>query len=547
MLYQFMDFQATDFTAVYPDIKPGVGGVWFLRWDQWEPSQGVYNVKPIRDWLAAEAKNKLRDGSPKPLIMFLLVHTAPEGANAEGVDYSPAWVRAVCPSVTIDPNALSTAVRLLELRTPLRGVKALWQWIRARLGGARIMAAGKAVMPAYGDARWWQYLSAAVRALAAETDGQVQIFCEDIGIGCDGETWVMKAPWNAYVKSSVERMFGLEIVKLLDVYSATRTRTKLAIRATPGSGRKTFVAEAIKRGIGYHFCGMGPGGQNVHGWGNEYGTVDGLRDAKAAGLPSLAETTFGMGNEEAAYWSILAMLGVGVDAMDVHPEWLGKVKPELWNWAIQHMGKSAADAPSAWCVLRDYDTKYKPIQWTASNGVVSGQSDWQGDFQFYMTRTSPDADALRYEDVGPADAPESRQCRRVNSATFTVELAAEPPYTLKVRALDEPDKWLAVNGVTIPSDGTGTWVTVHVGRIRERQFTLAGNATAVHMLTVTPIEVEPVPPDPEPPEPEPPIDWAMLMGLLDEAQGMVDQAKLDLDDATTALAELRAKMREAQG
>lgn len=494
-LLQFMDFEAKDFTTIYPDIKPGIGGVWFARWDQWEPNQGQYNVNLVRNWLAAESKNRLQDGSPKPLICFLLVHTAPDNEDAQGVDYSPAWVKAVCPSLTATASNGTTAL-----------------------------------MPAYNNLQWWGYLSNAVKAFALETDGKAQIICVSIGHGCDGELWPMKSPWNAKLPSGVEKVFGEQTIKLLDVYRQAYSKTPLAVRATPGSGRKAFVQAAIARNIGYHFCGMQVAAQNAHGWGNEYGTMDGLRDAHAAGLPALAETTFGMGNQEAAYWSILGMLALKVDAMDVHPEWLSKVLAGFWTWAIQHMGKSADKAPTAWIALRDYDSKYAPIQWTGSNGVVSGQSDWPGDYDYYLKRTSPDSDAPRYEDVGPADAPESRQCRRVTEAMFKVNPDFPgPPYRLSVTWLQEPGKVLSVNGVPVSNSGNGLWMVCSM-TLDDRQFTLTGNGAAVHMLIITPT-AEPEPPEP----PDQDVDAEAILAAADLAREAIESAAEAVERASEAV------------
>ncbi|MFA5054479.1 MAG: hypothetical protein WC565_10490, partial [Parcubacteria group bacterium] len=428
-LLQFMDFKATDFTTTYPDIKPGVGGVWHLRWDQFNPAQGQFDVSIIERWLAAEAKNKLHDGTAKPLIAMLLVHTAPDEKDTQGVDYSPGWVQAIAPSL---------------LATAANGTAAK--------------------MPAYNSALWWIYLTEAVKALGAALDGRPQVIYVAIGHGCDAELWAMKSPWNAKMPSGVERTFGVETVRLLDTYKVAFPTTPLLVRATPGSGRKTFTMEAIKRGIGVQMCGMQVAAQNAHGWGNEFGTWDMLKAAKAAGVPAVAESTFGMGSGEAKHWAILGMLGMRVDAIDVHPPWLEDVPADTWNWAVKHMGCTAETAPDAFIILRDYDTKYPPIQWTGSNGVVSGQSDWPGDFCYYMTRTSPDADAPRFEDIGPSDAPESRQCRRITSATFEISLAAEGPYDVAIRWLDEPGHWLSVDGgaTMLAGTGSGQWDTLDV-------------------------------------------------------------------------------------
>jgi hypothetical protein len=517
-LLQLYDFKTTDFSTVYPDIKPGIGGVWFARWDQFNPGDGEYNNSLIRNWLAAEAKNRLQDGTAKPLIAFLLVHTAPDGTNAQGVDYSPAWVRAITPTLTATAANGTTAK-----------------------------------MPAYNNTLWWGYLTEAVKAFALELDGQPQVAYVAIGHGCDGELWPMKAPWNNKIPGGTERTFGLETVKLLDVYKQAFTRTPLIVNATPGSGRKTFTTEAIKRGIGVHMCGAQVAAQNAHGWGHEYGTWDMLVDAHAAGVPAVAESTFGMGSEQFKYWTILGMLGMHIDAMDCHPDWFKDVPAETWNWATQYMGVTAKTAPGAWCVLRDYDSSYPPVQWTSKvDGMVCGQSDWQGDFQFYLRRTSPDADAPRVEDHGPSDAVESRQCRLVSRATFEIDPAfAEPPYELSIRYLDQDATILVDVGDTrIASHGTGQWVTA-TQIITSRTFTVTSNQGAyVHMLSATPTNMEPEPP--EPPEPDPELDTAAIWAAVNAAQAAVDEARRDayaayalIEQSCGAIAEAARQLQDS--
>lgn len=512
-LYQFMDFKATDFTTVYPDIKPGIGGVWHLRWDQYNPGRGQFDNAIIQRWLDAEAKNLLWDGTPKPLMFMLLVHTAPDGTDAQGVDYSPAWVKAQAPSLIATAADGSTAK-----------------------------------MPAYNSAVWWAYLAETVQALGAFCNGQAQIIYVLIGHGCDAELWAMKAPWNAKMSGGVERMFATETVKLFDVYKAAFPTKPLLARATPGSGRKTFTLEAIRRGIGVQMCGAQVKAQNAHGWGNEFGTWDMLAAAHDAGVPAVAETTTGMGSPEARYWTILGMLGMHVDAMDCHPEWFKaeNVDPAIWNMAAEHMGKTATTAPGAFVVLRDYDTSCAPVEWTGSNGIKSGQSDWPGDFEYFMARTSPDSDAKRVEDYGPSDAFESRQSRLVERADFSIDDAfAEPPYEVSIRWLENRDgQTMTVDDglarYTVGGIAQDAWTTVPF-TVKSRTFTVTSDAGVyIHMLYAKPTsDVDPdVDPDPE-------LDVAACWAAVDGAQEDIDNARRECYLADCAVGEASASIAEA--
>lgn len=511
-LLQFLDFEATDFTTVYPDIQPGIGGVWFLRWDAFNPAEGQYNTKPITDWLEAESHNRLQDGTPKPLIMFLMVHSAPKGDI--GADYTPEWVKRMAPTVTV---------------------------YSARNGAA--------LMPAYNKAIWWQSLAPAVRALGKAIDGHAQIQFQDIGIGCDGETWPMKEPWRAYIPSGTERMFGIELVKLLDVYREAFTQTPLLIRATPGSGRRTFITEAIARGIGYHMCGLQAGAQNYHGWGNEYGTMDGIRDCLAAGLPVAMESTSGLPDRRSMYWALHYALGIGgpsLKAIDVHPDWFQRLEAEYWNDAAANMGRSAAEAEMAWVVLRDYAPEYAPVQWTGSNGVVSGQSDWQGNFSAFMRA---DGDMPRVVNMGPVDALEYPQCRRVNSGQFSIDDSFAPDavgFDLRIRWLQEPGATITVDDYSetrmLRSNDSNDWawesLTIHA-----RSFTIDGGA-AIHAVYASPIYEQPEPPPP-------PVDWTGMTAQIDAAETRIQNAwayaaeaasnaQAAMDEATAAKAQLEA-------
>jgi len=511
-LFQFLDFKATDFSKVYPDIKPGVGGVWFATWNAFNPSQGQYNVALIRDWLAKESLNKLSDGMPKPLICFLMVHTAPDDKNAEGMDYTPGWLRTVCPSMTLEANGK------------------------------------RAVMPAYTNGFWWQCLADAIKAFAQETDGQAQIAYVAIAHGCDAELWPMKAPWNSILPGGVERIFGLKTVEMMDVYKAAFLQTPVIANSTPGSGRKMFTQMAIARGFGVHMCGAQPAAQNVLGWGNEYGTGNMLLDAVAVGVPAVAETTFGMGDAEFKYWTLLAMLSKHIDAMDVHPDWLVDVPAETWNWATSLMGVTAATSPEAWCVLRDYE--YAPIQWTGSNGIKSGQSDWQGNFDFFLSM-QPDSNAPRIEAVGPTGAVESRQCRRVFSGYLAIDPEfAAPPYALEIRALAGPGRGTLYVSYTLPNSddvieqsivleaAADAWTTFTV-TIQSRKFALVSAQGAhVHRIMAKPA--------PEPPPPEEP-DWEMMQAMVTEAQAAIVRANVQLGEAHGALLQANASLKGAQG
>jgi hypothetical protein len=160
-----------------------------------------------------------------------------------------------------------------------------------------------------------------------------------------------------------------------------------------------------------------------------------------------------------------------------------------------------------------------------------GCSGHPGNWDYYLHMLDG-ADAPRFEDIGPSDAYESRQCRRITSATFEIQLAAEGPYDLAIRWLDEPGHWLSVDGgaTMLAGTGSGLWDTLDV-TVEDRRFTLTGDGAAVHMVRAVPVDGGNEPP--EPPVDEP--DRDAMLAKLDEADNAVRTAWTHVTEASSTL------------
>jgi hypothetical protein len=211
------------------------------------------------------------------------------------------------------------------------------------------------------------------------------------------------------------------------------------------------------------------------------------------------------------------------------------------------MGVTAETAPSAFCVLRD--AEYKTIEWTGSNGVRSGQSDWQGDFNFFMRGDYPGAEIV--VGYGPVEAIEHRQCRKVMGERFAIDVGfAAPPYTLKVRALSGPGRGnLSVeytDGVANQSlsleASVDAWKTLEF-TLTQRNFNLAHSTGAyVHMLEAIPGAIEPPPPPPPPPLPKP--DWVEMLAMIEDIKSRLVIAEQARSDVMAIAAEVGRHLEE---
>ena len=509
MIYRMFDWG--DAGATY-------GAYGFERWERLHTGPGEYNWSIIDAWIDKQGD--------KPKAFAIATHLSELDGWESFADCTPAWVYDGMNRPTMHGRPVGKIVTYtIEEKQP---------------DGAVVERVITAALPYYNDqGRWWNYLKEFVLAFGARYDGAFDaIFA---GPGLDIENQPSKSPFG---NGNQEYRFGQLCIAYSDWYKEAFAKTPVFTVVSIGQGRMELAEHAAANGQGIkHNGGFVHDLDSHQGFDNFVGSWDAMQWANDMGVPTWVESAYGYQDKKKYWWSIYASLAYHPVAADIHSGLLDAFTPEQVQFIETHTGKTAADAPDAWCVLRDMEY---PIQkWTQKQPdgtyLPYGCSGHPGNWDYYLHMLDG-ADAPRFEDVGPSDAYESRQCRRVTSATFEIQLAAEGPYDLAIRWLDEPGHWLSVDGgaTMLAGTGSGLWDTLDV-TVEDRRFTLTGDGAAVHRILAVPVDGGGEP-DPEPPEP---IDWTMLMGLLDEAQGMVDQAKLDLDDATTALAELRAKMREA--
>ncbi len=556
-LFQFMDFNVTDFSTVYPGIEPGVGTSRFFSWASLNPGLGQFNWAPIHAWIEAEQRIKLADGSAKPLICFVMTHTAPNEKDARGLDLTPDWVKRAAPTVLLSLNG------------------------------------AQAVMPCYTSAFWWDCWNKLVMALGAEFGGSGTNPCNPaitlwaIGPGQDAECQYVKGGWRDVVPGGTEKLFNENCAAQFATWRKAFPTATLVGNFTPGPGgtRRVFFDACAANGIGFHWCGMAPDMLGSHGWGTEYmGTLDVVEAAKAHGLPVAAESTSGPGNAQHKYWGLLAAVAMGADYIDVHPDWLRDVPAERWNWITGELGKPIAELDEVWTVLRDYDRdervgEYDPREWTSSTtGQRSGQSGWIGNWERGLRCDNEEAPRVWEEQLPEAarGALESRQCRLVRKAMFMPSVAWTPERMLiEIHAMNtgKMDVTFA-DGVSVRVTfgemwgQPDTWTTIELagalGPVR------IDSDAGVYVHRVSCRRLGALPPEPEPAL----VDWAGMTALLDgvnaelatargqaesaaatahnlvleaeQAEREANAAVASVDVATAELAELRAMMEAAQ-
>lgn len=510
---QYLDFSATDFTKLYPNIYPGIGSVWFISWADFEPTKGQFNYAKIDAWIQAESANKLLDGSPKPLACFLFTQEAPKASHPQGEDLSPSWVKAACPS--------------LKATVTVNG------------------AASTAILPAYNNLQWWKFYSAAVIAFTEYLSKFPAVKFIRIAHGCDGELWPLKAPWNARTPGGVQPMFDQQTVLLFDVYKAHTTKTLLAVLTGPG--RKFLCEQAIARKIGVQMCGAQRSVQDAEAGGGDIGSWTSLDMAHKAGVPAVCETTMGWlpgDSKQYRYWTILGMLNLKIDAMGAMPDWFQDLPQPIWTWAIAHMGVTEQTTPSAWWVAHDYDPDYKMVGWTSSNPpyIYNWQSDWRGDYKFFLSCTdTPEyqlTNAPRVMNVGPSGALESWQCRLIVKSNFKIESFADKEwFKVTVRWLNQDvrtfnliDDRNVYKGI---SQGTNAW--------ENSEFVIHGHTFSIEAPGIAGIPIHRIDVVPTT-APVPPFDIQVCKDAITKAEAALATASGRIEQATLAYSRAVADM-----
>lgn len=467
MIYKMFD---------WGDANSPYGAFGFDRWERLNPAQGEYNFGVIDAWLDKNAG--------KPCAFSIATHLSSMDGWPGFYDATPEWV--------YDSGRPTMNGRRVGKIVEANGVQA--------------------ALPYYNDqARWWKALQEFTAAFGARYDRDPRLSVVFFGPGLDMETQPSKAP---YGDGNQAYRFGQLCAEYPKWYKAAFPTKPLFYACAPGQGRLELAYLCGELGIGVKHCGLLPDMDSHEGYGAFVGSWDYMRWAMENDVPRWIESAHWL-NSEGMYWSIPAALHYHPVGVDLHSGWIDAMPAEWLDFLSRHVGVTASTAPSAFTVLRD--AEYDKREWT-QNGAPAGCSGHVGDWQFYLKRTSPDADAPRYEDVGPADAPESRQCRRVVRATFEIDEGfAPPPYRVSVRWLDESGAALSVAtdqdaALNIQGIGSYTWSTAEA-IIHRRQFTLTGNGAAIHSLTLEPLEQGTEPEPPEPPQPEP--DWAAMLAELD--------------------------------
>lgn len=497
--------------------QDGYGAYGFERWERLHTGPGEYNWAIVDAWLDKQGD--------KPKAFAIATHLSEMDGWDAFVDCTPAWVYDGMNRPTMHGRPVGKIVTYTDKETG---------------------KVTESALPYYNDqGRWWNYLKEFVLAFGARYDGAFDaIFA---GPGLDIENQPSKSPFS-------DGNQGYRFGQLCDAYSDWHkeafTKTQVYVVVSIGQGRMELAEHAAANGQGIkHNGGFVHDLDSHQGYDNFVGSWDAMQWANDMGVPTWVESAYGYQDKKKYWWSIYASLAYHPVAVDIHSGLLDAFTPEQVQFIESHTGKTAEDAPDAWCVLRDME--YPVQKWTQKQPdgtyLPYGCSGHPGNWDYYLHMLDG-ADAPRFEDVGPSDAPESRQCRRITSATFEIQLAAEPPYDLAIRWLDEPGHWLSVDGgaTMLAGTGSGLWDTLDV-TVEDRRFTLTGDGAAVHMVRAIPVDGGNVEPDVDE-DFDTAVLWAGINGAqaaIDDARREVYQADVSIGTASQAIAEAARALQTA--
>jgi hypothetical protein len=511
IIYKMFDYGDEDLAVTHPEWGD-VGSYNFFCWDDLHSGPGAYDFTRIERWLSTLAGMRRPSGAPQSGVLTIINHISGYPGRDGWKDCTPEYVYDQWD-----------AANPTKPRPTMNGRK---------VGSIATENGVPHSIPYYKDTLYWwpaygQFIAALGQWYAALPPGWRQILkAVFFAPGLDGEAHDVKGS----VPSPSGNRFGQLCESCIGWWDAAFPSLPLFMVVGPGQGAVNLARLCWQRGIGIKNNGLMNDVDSDKGYswdaeGNPHpleqqlqvGLWDSFRYAASVGQPVWVESAHDLQESQRVFAHAHALHYVPV-GIDLHSTWLAKTAPGNLDFLRAHMNHGPATAPSAWCVLRDME--YPLVTWPGSqDGLRRGYSGHPGDFCYYMARTSPDADAPRYEDVGPADAPESRQARRVTRAEFSIDdRFAPPPYRLRVRWLPEEGRDLIIDADEMPelfpsaNTTAGVWETIET-TINARQFTLTSNGAAVHRVDVVPLE------QPEPPEPpEPPTDWAAMLALITDLQ-----------------------------
>lgn len=488
--------------------QDGYGAYGFAPWDRIHKGPGQYDWAFVDAWLDKQAG--------KPTLFAIATHLSQLDGWESFADCTPPFVYDGLGRPTMHGRPVGKIVTYTDK------------------DGKTLSAA----LPYYNDqSRWWKYLQEFVMAFGARYDGRFTALA--IGPGLDIENQPSKSPFG---DGSQSNRFGQLCLAYSDWHKQAFVKTPVFVVVSIGQGRMILAQKAAANGQGIKHNGGFISDLDSHqGYDNFVGSWDAMQWANDFGVPTWVESAYGYQDPRSKYWwSIYASLAYHPVAVDIHSGLLDAMTPEQIDFIEAHTNVTAATAPSAWCVLRDMEYPVKTWSQKQPDGsyLPYGCSGHPGNWDFYLTMLDG-ADAPRYEDVGPSDAPESRQCRRVTEAMFKAsDLFPPPSYILTITWLQEPGKVLSVNGTPVSNSENGLWAACSM-TLDDRQFVLTGNGAAVHMLTVTPTTEPPEPPDDD-------IDADVILKATDLARQSVEAVTAAVDRATHAVGVASTKITEAE-
>ncbi|MCD6290466.1 MAG: DNRLRE domain-containing protein, partial [Anaerolineae bacterium] len=445
--YIMYDWRNRNWQGEAPQRGP-IGSHIEFTWEDVNPAPGRFDWSRYDEYLRAARTQyvTLPDGTsiPKPVMFTLML----AGSDQDGRfhDFTPTWVyEEIGGRPELDGRPVGYVVQPGKCNP--------------------------AAVPLYDDPRWQAALAELIAAFGARYDGDPQVAGIWIGAGLDDETQPTKAVGSCDYPAELERSLGCEaymafLERLMGWYAAAFPHKPLWIQAAPGAcagksgawSRRRIMARAAALGIGYKANALQPDMTTAIGYLNSAGwQIMDIADRYAGQIPIAFEPAYSapVGEDdpvEYAYWMVYNALAHHATFVDLQPEWVDDLDqvPEVWSAMQDSLGRTAADAPAVWIILRDAECE--PVMWPSS-----GNSCEPGDWDFYLRRLEKAPGnhtvALREADLPPQAAaqPYGRHARRTDEAhgnqfmSFDVDdrwqFAGQLPVASGGRARYEVDVW----------------------------------------------------------------------------------------------------------
>ncbi len=423
-IYVFYDSGNAD-----PTKSAITGGHMKFDWKQVETGVGQYDWSVVDRWLAMESASNKPTG----------IGFATYNGSCCGGDLTPSFLYDLQPDM-------------------------------------KVVCSDGWVVPKYWSEAYLEEYGRFIREFGKRYDGDPRVEFVEIGVGIYGETKPSDSTHvqclrNAGLTSNLWIETGMRII---DEYAAAFPHTRLLLMYAPffenRGERKALTDYAASLGIGLKHNGLKPDTDDAtydssYSWpgGGQYDPMlkywqdvpIGWESYEAQYMTGLTNTT----------WGVLSGLDKHADYFVFSRDLVEKVdRQPILRFALQHLGKTIKDSPSAWVALRD------------SELIYGAQRE---NYDFFMVQNDQAPGGRTVAAYSVSSYPEGRYTRRTDSASgnpymyFDIEdgylFDTHERVRLNVNYYDQGagkfdvyyDAWTNPNKLagTVTKTNTGKWIT----------------------------------------------------------------------------------------